>query len=455
MNYFPSKVWKISLHIVICNFLFCYTFGVFNTCAANVSATLGWGELESTYTTLFSSFVPLGALIGATVAGPLMSRLGRRHSVMLTDLIMMVSSGITCVLFTPAFAIGRLLSGFAAGLFMTIPPNYVNEITPDEMLPKTGPLVQISANVGLLFAYSFGLPLPTSDYNSESFNYWWIFMFAFPGFVALYQFWYFWAVCKYDSALWLLNQGKKEESLKSLAQVYTEDGVNEGLLRFSVLGGGAEEENRMDVGFKELIGEKKYRKMVRIGVALAILQQVSGINAGIFYSTSIFMNIGGSVFMARVYTVVTSFIFLLAGLGSIPLLAYYGRATLLISGQILLAIDLCMLGIGIIIGNIPEIVLVCGVVLIFVFFVYSLGSTLWLYLGESCYDKVLGISASVNLLFVLFVTVGFPITVEKFGIQYPFLFFGVCMAIGAMYCKWELVETKGKSKLEVMKLIIG
>ena len=382
-----------------------------------------------------------------------MSHFGRRRSIMLGDIVMIISSGITCILYTPTFALGRFLSGFASGLFMTIPPNFVNEVTPDEMLPKTGPLVQISANVGFLAAYSFGLPLPTSNYESNSFNYWWIFMFGFPGLVALYQFWYFWAVCKYDSALWLLTQGKQMESFKSLAQVYTEEGVSDGLLRFSVLEGSAAEGEKGKIGFKDLFLNKNYRKMIRIGVVLAVLQQVSGINAGIFYSTSIFLKIGGSVFMARVYTTVTSFIFLLASLASIPLLSKFGRVTLLVSGQILLSIDLCLLGTMIFIGNTPDLVIIGGIMMIFVIFAYSLGSTLWVYLGEACVDKALGVSASVNLLFVLFVTLGFPLAVENFGIQYPFLFFGICMAMGAVYCKWDLIETKNKSKAEVMSQI--
>jgi MFS family permease len=140
--------------------------------------------MKSTFVTVFSTIVPVGVLIGSMIAGKMMNYYGRRKSMMMTDILMMFSSGITVVPFTPTFAIGRFLSGIAAGVFMTIPVSFVNEVTPDEMLPKIGPLVQISTNVGLIFAYGFGLPLPTGDYDSNSFNWWWVFMFLFPGFVA-------------------------------------------------------------------------------------------------------------------------------------------------------------------------------------------------------------------------------------------------------------------------------
>lgn len=458
MNYYPSKVWKISFHIVISGFLFCYTFGVFNPSALNISASLGWGSMESTYITIFSFFVTVGALIGASISGSMMSRIGRRKSVMLADLIMIFASGLSCIPFTATFSIGRFIAGFAAGIFMTVPPSFVNEITPDEMLPKTGPLVQMSTNMGLIFAYGLGLVLPTSDYSSNKMNEWWIVMFAFPGFIAIYQFSYFYLFCKHDSPLWLLEKGKKEESIQSLAMVYTKEGINEGLKRFSKSTLNLEEglltEKHEEIPFKSLFSLKKYKKMMRIGVILAIIQQVSGINAGVFYSTSIYMKISGSVFEARLYTFITSIVFLLASAISIPLLGIFGRVSLLFSGQVLLAIDLCVLGVFVVIGTVPDGLMVAGVMLIFVFFAYSLGSTLWMYLGEACIDKALGVSATVNLIFVCIVTGLFPVVVQNLGIQYAFFFFGGCMVLGSIYSKFDLVETKGKSKQEVLSEIM-
>ena len=432
---------------------------MFNPSAPNISSSLGWGSMESTYITIFSFFVTVGALLGASISGTLMSRIGRRKSIMLADLIMIFASGLSCIPFTVSFSIGRFIAGFAAGIFMTVPPSFVNEITPDEMLPKTGPLVQMSTNMGLIFAYGLGLALPTSNYSSNKMNNWWIVMFAFPGFIALYQFSYFWIFCRHDSALWCIEKGKTDESLRSLAMVYTEEGINEGLKRFSKSDPDQEEgiltEKHAEISFKSLFSLKKYKKMMRIGIILAIIQQVSGINAGVFYSTSIYMKISGSVFEARLYTFITSIAFFFASAVSIPLLGRFGRVSLLFSGQVLLAIDLCVLGIFVSIGNVPDGIIVAGVMLIFVFFAYSLGSTLWLYLGEACIDKALGVSATVNLIFVCIVTGLFPVVVDNLGIQYAFFFFGGCMVLGAIYTKFDLVESKEKSKQEVLSEIMN
>lgn len=191
MNYYPKKVWGLALHIVISGFLFCYTLGVFNSCAKNVGESLNWGDMQDTYTTVFSAIVPVGALLGAMITGNVMNHYGRRKCVMMTDVLFMIGSGIIIIPTTASFGIGRFLTGVGAGVFMTIPPSFVNEVTPDEMIPQVGPLVQLSTNLGLIFAYGFGLPLPTSDYKESGWNNWWIFMFAFPGIVSLYQFCYF------------------------------------------------------------------------------------------------------------------------------------------------------------------------------------------------------------------------------------------------------------------------
>ena len=391
MLYHTHAVWKLAFHIVISGFLFCYTFAVFNTSAENVGASLNWGDQQDTYTTLFSTIVPVGSLIGALLAGPMMNALGRRKSIMLTDLIMICGSVLSIIPFTLTFGLGRLVSGLAGGIFLTIPPSFVNEITPDEMIPQIGPLVQISTDAGLVVALGFGLPLPNSGYSSSSFNEWWIFMFAFPGIVSLYQLMYFKFGFKYDTPLWLLRNGEKEEAMKCLATIYTEEGMSIGLERFSHVEKESEKLVKGDnnsLTYKEIFTNPKYRKMVRVGIMLGIIQQISGINTGVFYSTAIFQDLGAEDFHSKVYTLLVGVLFLVASVGSIMLLSRFGRRPLLISGQILLGIDLCLLGVLNIFVDTPVAILIIGVLLIFILFAYSLGATLWLYVGEVLIEKI-------------------------------------------------------------------
>ena len=116
--------------------------------------------------------MPIVALIGASVSGNLMNSIGRRKAIMTLDIIMIIGSLASAIPFTISFGIGRFICGIAAGMGMTIPPSFVNEISPDEMMPKVGPSVQVSANIGIILSYSIGLPLPTRNLSNEKFNYW-------------------------------------------------------------------------------------------------------------------------------------------------------------------------------------------------------------------------------------------------------------------------------------------
>ena len=78
-EYHEGKVWEIVLHIVLSSFLFGYNLGVFNSSSRSVGASLDWGSMQDTYTTVFSTLMPVGALIGASFTGSLMNHYPRQQ----------------------------------------------------------------------------------------------------------------------------------------------------------------------------------------------------------------------------------------------------------------------------------------------------------------------------------------------------------------------------------------
>lgn len=448
-----TKVWILSLHISISGTLFAYTLAILNNSADNVGETLEWGDLQEEYTTLFSTIVPIGALIGSTFAGSLMSNKGRRLSIMLTDIIMITGSAISVIPFTISFGIGRFLSGVAAGLFLTMSPSFINEITPIEMVPSICPLIQISTDLGLVLAFGVGLPLPASDFSSSSFNSWWVFMFLLPGLIGFYQFCYFWLVHPYDSPLWLLQQGESEKAKQAIARIYHSESAESALKKFEYTHD-IEKEAGVVIDsptYKEIFTDFKYKKMVRIGIALAVIQQFSGINVAVIYSTEIIDDLGQGLFMSRVYTFIMGLVFFISSLLSILLLNNFGRKNLLISGEILLALNYLILGFLVGFQNVSEIVPVILLNVVYIVFAYSLGATLWLYLSEVLIEKVVCISTVTNLFFVCVISGAFPFASEYFGVHYVFLFFSLCMVLASIYTYFDIFETKGKSKRKILK----
>ena len=126
---------------------------------------------------------------------------------------------------------------------------------------------------------------------------------------------------------------RKDDAIKSLSLIYTETGIEFGLSRFSSICTIDSDSILLpssELTYKEVVCTKKYRKMLRIAVVFSLIQQLSGINMIVLYSTSIFKEIGGSVFESRVLTFFMSLANISAGFIAIPILAWAGRKVLII-----------------------------------------------------------------------------------------------------------------------------
>ncbi|OMJ89584.1 hypothetical protein SteCoe_8206 [Stentor coeruleus] len=453
MGYKEKYLLVAVLHIALCGFLFAYTLSVMNTCADNISASLDWGDNQDSYVTLFSTLVPIGAVFGGMTAGILSNKYGRRGSIMIADSVMFFGSCIVVLPSTWSFGIGRFITGVASGFFLTIAPVFINEITPDELIPTYGPIVQITNNIGVVVAYFLGLPLPSEDYNDDDFNNWWIFMLFVPGILSFYQFCYFLLCNKHESPLWLLRYEKKDEAIIALKQVYDDEDLEKGIKRFDR--SSKEDAKLINSGEKEysyfeIFKLKKFRKMLRVGIILGIIQQFSGVNSAVIYSTYIFEELGGSTYMARIYTIITVIVFFMGCFLSILLLNKFGRKTMLIFGTISLSIVMFLLGIV----TLFEFHIIFAVILIsavYVFFTVSLGATLWTYIGEALTEKIASVSSTVILSMVCVVSGLFPVFTEMFGIYYCFFFFSLCMALGSIYIWIDITETRGKTKNQILE----
>ncbi|OMJ73234.1 hypothetical protein SteCoe_28108 [Stentor coeruleus] len=444
-----GQVWKICLHIVIASFVFYYTVGVFNPCTENVAASLNWGSRTSLYVTIFSSLVSLGTLIGASCVGYFLDHYGRRTTMMWNDILYIVGTIILVMPSTTTFGIGRFLTGLTTGFSATLVPIYIAETTPEDMSHKVGPLILISHNLGLMSAFGFGLALPTENFNTNPFNYWWIFMFLFPAALCLYQLIYFKYFCIFDTPLFYMGKNDIENAKKALEMTYTEVGMEVGMKRLQ-----SEYEGKTTEGVKislvYFICKKRFRKMVRVGCILCVLEQFSGISPIIFYSTIIFGKMGGGIFLSRLLTFIMGLGNMISALISIPLLKFIGRKRLLVIGHFILAIDLLIL--GIFSGHVQVGVLVPAIFLILFMFLFSLalGATLWIYIGEVLNDQILSFSLLLNSITDVVLAFLFQIVGDAIGINNVFLFFAFIMLIGTVYSQYDLIETKGKQKEQIL-----
>ncbi|CAG9330102.1 unnamed protein product [Blepharisma stoltei] len=459
---FNSKiVWKLTLNATIGSFLFGYNIGVFNSNQENIAATLGWGDNKDLYISTMAATLPLGGLVGSLYAGSLANKVGCRKALMITDFINICGSLFFLIPYTATFGIGRLVTGYSSGSFSTLCPLYIGEISPPEVMGTMGSLTALIIALGVLVAFILALPLPTGDYNSDVFNYWWMFMFVFQAFFALTQLFILWKVYRLDTPIRYLHKDIEEKALESLQQVYTEEEANKTLekLKFSrndrstlsemdsveTAGKDQNLKNDEDFTYSELICcVKPIRKKIRLGIAISFLQVAGGVDALFTYTAKIFRELGGGVFESRIYTAV----FGLANLASVVVVIYIveklKRRTLLIFGNAGMGIAMAFLGIFASIlsdaGPIPPLFFM----FLYVFaFSNGIGTITYVYCGEILTSRAMSICMAINWFMIAFVIFTFPHMVALMTIGVSFWVFGVVCGIGILYFLIEFVETKG------------
>ena len=338
---------------------------------------------------------------------------------------------------TVIFGFGRLIAGVACGMCMAISPIYISEMTPRYMMGTIGPIMSTMLSIGLTLSYALSFALPSEDF-SQDINQFWQFMFSVPGIVAIYQFFWFLAIIKYDTPLFYSRTKNYSNYQKVLLSLFNEEDVPEESL-FIQTAEQDQNNNEYKYSYKKLICDKKNSKMVRIGAILGVFQQFSGINAVFFYSFAIYQKIGLSVIESKIFTVSIGFTYFISS----------GRKTSLILGHGLICVVLLLMGF---ISDFEEKLsyVLPGLVIVYILlFNFGLSATLWSYVGEIQTETAISITISLNYIANIFIIFMFPLGLILVGVSNLFYFFGVCMFFAVIYIKYDTFETRNKSKLEI------
>ena len=454
VKYKKGKVWFTAIHGVLGMFIFSYNIGVFTPCQLNVAAALEWGENSQRYIAGISALIPLGALAGALFAGYMSHHAGHRKNIIIADLVIIAASLITILPSTGAFALGRYLSGIGIGIFSVLCPLYLSEISPSDISGKLGSLISVFGCLGSLTAFSIALLLPTENFTSSPMNNVYIIMFLFQGLVALVQLSLFLFHFKYETPMWLLSRGHEKPARKSLQFLYKQEYISElmeNMQTSPLLQSNSKSLINYEFTYKELLTfAPETRKAMRLGILISVIQQFSGINAIMSYATTLFMNFGSGLMVARVFTVLTALLKFVSCFGLIPLIDCAGRKAVLIVGCIGMSFCLGLISATTQMFYLFPIILI---ELYLVFFVNSIGPICWMYSGEILCSKGMSICTSINWLSAFVVVLFFPIVNSYIGLNNTFLIFAFVNLIGSGYFFSDMVETKGKTKLEIRDLL--
>jgi len=382
--------------------------------------------------------VPIGAIFGAAYAGPAADRYGRRLMILVAAGVFIVGAlGSAAAPGVEILVAARIVIGVAIGLASAAAPVYISEVAPPESRGRLVSFFQLAVTIGILVAYLVGLAFD----GIEGWR-WMLGLGCVPALALAFG-----MVRMPQSPRWLVMTGDDYAARATLAKIRVDDPdtIDREI-----------EEIKQSIDDKpgawsELL-EPVVKAALVVGVGLAILQQVTGINTVIYYAPTIVeftgVNSSAGSILAAVGVGVINVAFTVLAL---RLLDRAGRRTLLMIGVSGMVVSLFTLGAAFTGSGTSTFasVLAIGSLMVYVAsFAISLGPIFWLLNAEiyplSVRSKAAGVGTMANWTFNFIVSLTFLLLIEALGRSGAFWFYGAIGILTLIFC-WKLVpETKGK-----------
>jgi len=386
----------------------------------------------------------LGTIVGAMCAGIPGDRIGRRDSLRIMAVLYLVSAA-GCALAWDWYSLlfFRFIGGLGIGGSSVLGPMYIAEIAPAQWRGRLVGFFQFNVIFGILLAY-FSNYLVGLAVSGDLEWRWKLGVSAVPAaafFVMLF------AIPR--SPRWLVKKRRVEEAGRVLRA--TEQGDHEQQLLEIVASIGAEHGHA-----DEPLFSRKYRFPILLAVALAAFNQLTGINAILYYLNDIFARAGFTKVSADLQAVAVGATNLLFTLIAMAVIDRVGRKTLLLVGSVGMAAALA--GVGVVFAtHTHEALLVWLLVFYIAFFGSSQGAVIWVYLSEIFPTRVRAKGQSLGSFTHWFMNAAiswtFPVVSASSG-SLPFLYFSVAMIVQFFVVLSFFPETKGLS-LEKMQAKLG
>lgn len=381
------------------------------------------------------SMILLGALGGAVVSGLLADRFGRKKVFIAAAVL--IALGTWIAVMVPSITnvlIGRFLAGIGVGFFSVVTPMYLGEIATREHRGTIISLYQLAITIGVLAAYGVNFSLgKEGDWRS---------MIAWGAAPALLQLACLPFIC--ESPHWLIGKGYSEKARQLCDKIG---------LQIEVAPAPLIEQK----GWKSLFAPG-IRAALFLGLGLSCFQQLTGINAVVYYAPQIFEMVGmASTKNALFATLGIGIVNVFSTLIAVWLLDRLGRKALLMIGLSGMVAALGCITLGflfhfITMDNLAAIALMAYVA----FFAMSLGPVTWVVLSEiypvSVRGRAMGIATFANWLCNYLVALLFLDLVQGLGTGGAFLVFTSMSLLALFFVYKGLPETKGKTFEEIQRL---
>ncbi|KAB1642321.1 sugar porter family MFS transporter [Gulosibacter chungangensis] len=441
---------RLGIVAVIATFgglLFGYDTGVINGALEPMKHDLGLTPLTEGVVT---SSLLIGAAAGAMVGGRLSDAYGRRRMIIWLAVLFFFSA-LGCVV-APNFevmVVARFFLGLAVGGASVTVPVFLAEISPTERRGALTGFNEVMIVFGQFAAFLVNAIIGNVLSDLEGV---WRIMLSVAALPAIVLF--FGMLRMPESPRWLLSKGRTEEALAVLRQVRPEARAVAEMDEVRAL---AKQEEQSKLGSWASLKTPWIRRIVFVGIGLAVAQQLTGINSIMYYGSQLLIEAGFEANAALIANVANGVVSVSAMLVGLKLITIIPRRKLLVGGFI--GITTMHLLVGVFSLVLPEGMMRAYVILVLVVLFVAcmqatLGLTVWVMLAEIFPLKIRGFAIGLSVLCMWLtnaaLSLSFPSLVAGIGISSTFFVFAVLGVLSTIFIATQVPETKGRSleKLE-------
>jgi sugar porter (SP) family MFS transporter len=517
MNENRRYITLVALIVALGGFLMGFDASVISGVVKFIEPEFGLTKLELGWAV---SSLTLTSTLAMLVVGPISDRVGRKRILSYAAIIYTISAIGSA--FAPSFwvlVVARMIGGLGVGASLIIAPMYIAEIAPAKLRGRLVSFNQLNIVIGISTAFFTNyliLQLGKSDASwaqNLNFDIWnWRWMLGLEAVPAIIYFFALFVVPR--SPRWLIMKGKEELALEIMQKAVGSAKATTDLqdIRNSI----QQDKNKAKASFKDIF-KPAVRTVLVIGIVIAILQQITGINSVFFYAPMIFEQAGLGTDAAFTQAIFVGLINLVFTLLAIAFIDRFGRKPLLMFGLSGITISMMVLAFGFhsatykltpeLQNTLPEIInenmivemsdktynseeeflenakvfiaqeditkheevlinksiqlntglILFGILAFVASFAVSIGPVMWVLFSELFPNSIRAITISfvgfINSAISFLVQLVFPWELENFGSPLTFFIYGAFAFLGLLFIIRKVPETKGKSLEELEEIL--
>lgn len=434
-----KKIFLWSVTAALAGFLFGFDTVVISGADKKLQAL--WHTSDVFHGSVVMAMALWGTVIGAIFGGLPTNKIGRKKTLIWIGVLFLVSAIGSALANDPfTFAFFRFMGGLGIGASTIAAPTYVSEIAPAKDRGRLVSLYQFNIVLGILVAFLSNYLLRDAGENSWR---WMVGVMAFPAF--------FYTLIVFtipESPRWLLSKSRNEEAKKVLGKIDPTAKL-EDLIEEMHIGGSEHKKG-------ETIFLKKYRFPLILAFLIAFFNQLSGINAFLYYAPRIFAEAGleeSAALMSSIGIGLTNLIFTLIGVFLIDVL---GRKVLMFIGSIGYVVSLGLVSLAFFLEwkgmAVP--------IFLFLFIAshaIGQGAVIWVFISEIFPNHLRAngqaFGSSTHWVLAAIIPSSIPFLFSTIGAGVVFLIFALMMILQTLFVIFIMPETKGKSLEELQETV--